>query len=164
MTLPDQSYYLSNADDMKEHRATEKTVIEKLLINAGVPAEQARKDALNCLAIETRTAEIVMPREDARSAVGKRIMRAELKQTVPLFHWDGFFEGIGMPDVGLEGIPFLRAVCSFSILLLLSSSPSCPSPPLLWLSRSLCLFVFAACLPLCDRTQTPLCLLQGGRS
>ena len=143
MTLPDQSYYLSNADDMKEHRATEKTVIEKLLINAGVPAEQARKDALNCLAIETRTAEIVMPREDARSAVGKRIMRAELKQTVPLFHWDGFFEGIGMPDVGLEGIPFLRAVCSFSILLLLSSSPSCPAPPCFGsLALSVC-----SCLP-----------------
>jgi hypothetical protein len=36
---------------------------------------QARKDALNCLAVETRTAEITMKREDARGAVGKRITR-----------------------------------------------------------------------------------------
>ena len=42
MTLPDQSYYLNNDEDMKEHRSIEKNIIEKLLINAGVPEEQAR--------------------------------------------------------------------------------------------------------------------------
>jgi len=107
MTLPDQSYYLENAPEMKEHRAIEKGIIEKLLVNAGVSEEQARKDALNCLAIETRTAEITMKREEARGAVGKRITRKQLKETVPLFHWDTFFEGIGMHDVGLEGGPQL---------------------------------------------------------
>ena len=107
MTLPDQSYYLTNSDEMKEHRAIEKGIIEKLLVNGGVPQEQARKDALNCLAVETRTAENTMKREEARGAVGKRIMREDLKQTVPLFHWDAFFEGIGMHDVGLEGGPQL---------------------------------------------------------
>ena len=165
MTLPDQSYYLSNADDMKEHRATEKTVIEKLLINAGVPAEQARKDALNCLAIETRTAEIVMPREDARSAVGKRIMRAELKQTVPLFHWDNFFEGIGMPDVGLEGIPLVRAVCSFPIFVLLSLPPPSFSSPPHAFALSLSLSVGVCRVPALVRSHAnTLCLLQGARS
>ena len=69
--------------------------------------QQARKDALNCLAIETRTAEITMKREEARSAVGKRIVREDLKKMVPLMHWDTFFEGIGMHDVGLEGGPQL---------------------------------------------------------
>jgi predicted metalloendopeptidase len=107
MTLPDQSYYLKNDDDMKAHRAIEKDIIEKLLINAGVDKEQARKDALNCLAIETRTAEITMKREEARSAVGTRIMREDLKKMIPLMHWDDFFEGIGMHDVGLEGGPQL---------------------------------------------------------
>lgn len=107
MTLPDQSYYLNNDEDMKEHRSIEKNIIEKLLINAGVPEEQARKDALNCLAVETRTAEITMKREDARGAVGKRITREELKTIVPLFEWDAFFDGIGMQDVGLANGPQL---------------------------------------------------------
>jgi len=123
MTLPDQSYYLQNDPEMKGHRAIEKGIIEKLLINAGVPEEQARKDALNCLAIETRTAEITMKREEARGAVGKRITRKQLKETVPLLHWDSFFEGIGMGDVGLDGGPqlimrddkfFGMSVCIFS--------------------------------------------------
>jgi hypothetical protein len=33
---------------MQEHRSIEKRIIEKLLVNAGVSQEQARKDALNC--------------------------------------------------------------------------------------------------------------------
>jgi len=107
MTLPDQSYYLSNDEEMKEHRATEKEVIEQLLINAGVEPEQAKMDALNCLALETRTAENVMPKEAARKAKGKRLTREQLKLLVPLFHWDDFFQGIGMADVGLEGGPQL---------------------------------------------------------
>jgi hypothetical protein len=71
---------------------------------------QARKDALNCLAVETRTAEITMKREDARGAVGKRITREELKTIVPLFEWDAFFDGIGMQDVGLANGPQVRSL------------------------------------------------------
>ena len=35
-----QSYYLNNDDEMKEHRAIKKSIIEKLLVNAGIPEEQ----------------------------------------------------------------------------------------------------------------------------
>ena len=35
-----QSYYLQNDDEMREHRAIEKSIIEKLLVNAGVAEEQ----------------------------------------------------------------------------------------------------------------------------
>ena len=35
-----QSYYLKNDDEMREHRAIEKSIIEKLLVNAGVAEEQ----------------------------------------------------------------------------------------------------------------------------
>ena len=38
--MPDQSYYLQNDEDMKAHRAIEKDIIEKLLVNAGVDKEQ----------------------------------------------------------------------------------------------------------------------------
>ena len=62
---------------------------------------QAHRDALNVIALETRTAESVMNKADARKANGKRITREELKELVPLFLWDDFFHGIEMPDVGL---------------------------------------------------------------
>jgi hypothetical protein len=62
---------------------------------------QAHQDALNVIALETRTAESVMGKEEARQAHGKRMTRSELKELVPSFHWDDFFHGIEMPDVGL---------------------------------------------------------------
>jgi putative endopeptidase len=46
-TLPDQTFYMSNDQEMLEHRKNERDIIEKLLINGGVDPVQARKDALN---------------------------------------------------------------------------------------------------------------------
>eukprot|EP00961_Rhodomonas_salina_P008189 111282-Rhodomonas_salina.4 len=46
-TLPDQSFYTSNDEEMIQHRAKERDVIATLLVNAGVEPAQARKDALN---------------------------------------------------------------------------------------------------------------------
>jgi len=104
-TLPDQSFYMSNDEEMIAHRAQERDVIEKLLVNAGVDPVQARKDAYNVLAVETRTSEFTMKREDARDATGKRVTREELKALVPLMHWDDFFSGLRMEDVGIEDGP-----------------------------------------------------------
>lgn len=56
--------------------------ITKLLVNAGVPEEEAKADALNVLALETRTAETTMAREEARGSHGLRLTREELKTRV----------------------------------------------------------------------------------
>jgi len=104
-TLPDQSFYTSNDEEMIQHRAKERDVIATLLVNAGVEPAQARKDALNVLALETRTAEVTLRKEDARGASGTRVTREELQKMVPLMPWDEFFSGLGMADVGVKDGP-----------------------------------------------------------
>mmetsp|Transcript_16149 Transcript_16149/g.37310 ORF Transcript_16149/g.37310 Transcript_16149/m.37310 type:complete len:768 (-) Transcript_16149:97-2400(-) len=107
MTLPDKSYYMSNDDEMLQHRSMEMKTVAKILTNAGVPEAEARVDALNVIALETRTAETTMAREDARGSHGTRMTRDELKKMVSVFEWDAFFHGIEMPDVGIDGGPQL---------------------------------------------------------
>jgi len=103
MTLPDRKYYISNDLEYLEHRAVEKGVIQQLLVNAGVDAAQAEVDAFNVIAIETRTAELRQPHEEARSAEGVYVSRDELKAREPAFYWDDFFAALQLDDVGLEG-------------------------------------------------------------
>lgn len=107
VTLPDRSYYLTNDMEMLAHRAVERDTIERLLVLAGFDKVQARKDALNAMAFETRTAEVKLPKEDTRGMKGSRIMREDLKKKVPLIHWDAWFEGMGVSDVGMPGGPQL---------------------------------------------------------
>jgi len=107
MTLPDKSYYTSNEKDMLKHRSMEVETIVKLLTNAGIPAEDAKQDALNVLALETRTAETTMDREQARGSHGKRLTRDELQSIAPSIDWESFFHGVEIPDAGVEGGPQL---------------------------------------------------------
>lgn len=97
--LPERSYYLDDAK--KAERDAYRAYLEKLLVLANVPAEQAAKDAAAVLAFETKLAEAQWKPEELYDATKSynKLDKAGLQASTPNLSWDPWLAGIGRPEL-----------------------------------------------------------------
>lgn len=101
--LPGRDSYLENDAASKTLRRSYQTLIETLLQKDGAPIEEAHRDAVAVLRLETAMARAQMDNISRRdpAKVDNRYSLTELKALVPAFDWDGYFRAVGAPDVPL---------------------------------------------------------------
>ena len=95
--LPDRDYYVKDDADSKEKRAKYVEHVAKMLQYLGDNEAEAKEQADNILAFETRIAEAKMDkveRRDARKRYNPRSI-ADLQKMVPAVNWRNYFDGIG---------------------------------------------------------------------
>jgi putative endopeptidase len=97
--LPEKAYY----SDPKYQNIRDAYVahIAKTIQLAGVPADDAKKQAAAVMAIETELAGASLSPIEARDTKNQYTMRtvAEADKITPHFSWEKFFDGIGVKDV-----------------------------------------------------------------
>ena len=97
--LPEKAYY----SDPKYQNIRDAYVahIAKTMQLAGVPADDAKKQAAAVMAIETELAGASLSPIEARDTKNQYTMRtvAEGDKITPHFSWEKFFDGIGVKDV-----------------------------------------------------------------
>nr|WP_255682286.1 M13-type metalloendopeptidase [Luteimonas sp. BDR2-5] len=106
--LPDTTYY--TAADKADIREAYVAHIAKVLELSGTPADQARAQAADVLAFETRIAKASKSREEFSRDVGlyyNPIATAEADRLTPNFPWTAFFEsqGIAVPATFSLSVP-----------------------------------------------------------
>lgn len=96
--LPDRDYYTSDAADNKEKREKYQEHIAKMLLFLGETEEQAKANAKDILALETKMSESTfdrVERRDRRKSYNPMTMK-ELSKLVPAVEWEKYFEEIGI--------------------------------------------------------------------
>ena len=99
LPLPARDDYLSPTPEMAKLRDAYLVLVTQAHVLAGLPAEEARARAEKVLAMETRIAKSKLSevdRADPRKLI-KRLSYADLKQLVPNFDVDAYFEASGLP-------------------------------------------------------------------
>lgn len=99
--LPDRDYYVKDDADSKEKREKYVAHIARMLQFLGDSEEEAKKEANQILAFETKLAEPRMDkveRRDARKRYNPRAV-SDLQNMVPAINWRGYLDGIGMKEV-----------------------------------------------------------------
>lgn len=99
--LPDRDFYLDDDKDSEEKRAIYVKHIAKMLEFAGEDAENARRNAKNILAFETRLAKPMLDkvsRRDARKTYNPMSI-AELKKLFPAMEWEEFTKSFGASTI-----------------------------------------------------------------
>uniref|UniRef100_A0A7S0VEH4 Endothelin-converting enzyme 1 n=1 Tax=Hemiselmis tepida TaxID=464990 RepID=A0A7S0VEH4_9CRYP len=102
ITMPDRSYYLDPSEAMGRHRAAYRTMVENIMLLSGRNGTEARRDADNVMAVETRVARAMTAPAQERDEHGKRMTVAELSAVLPFMDWQAWFKMLGVPDVGTE--------------------------------------------------------------
>src|SRR5690606_35179706 len=95
--MPDRDYYLSNEERLKHVRDKYRAFVRDLLAAADTPAPEAAADRI--LALETELAKAHWTRVENRDAqkTYNRYERSTLRELMPAFDWDAFFEGAQIP-------------------------------------------------------------------
>jgi len=103
LILPDQTYYLENSDEMKDHRAAYREFIVTQLTLAGRTPEQANEDADSCIEIETELAvyQKLEPFVSLKQSF-KHITQAELIENYPNVNFTMLIDRMGISDVGVK--------------------------------------------------------------
>lgn len=113
--MPGRDFYLQNDAQSKTIRDKYVTLIIALLKLDGASAEEAAKDAAVIVRLETALAQAQMDNISRRdpNKVNNRYSLAQLKELTPAFDWDGYFGGVGAPEVPLYEVSapeFFRAL------------------------------------------------------
>jgi putative endopeptidase len=97
--LPDRDYYFD--EDKKPLRELYQDHVGKMLVLAGTPEADAKKQAAAILKLETALAKVSMDKVKRRDpyAVYHRLERKGLEKAAPHFAWSQFFSGLGRTDV-----------------------------------------------------------------
>ena len=101
MGLPDRDYYLKDDAESKELRRKYVVHMAKMFELMGDPTATAAHEAQTVLDIETALATKALPRVDRRDPekLYHPMQARELKQLAPLFDWDSYFAGVGLPSL-----------------------------------------------------------------
>lgn len=109
MGLPDREYYLKDDEKSRTLRTQYEEHVARMLALSGAPAEAAKQQAAEILALETRLAQAAIPRVEARDPekIYNRVDRDGLPGIADL-PWDTYFQTIGFPSlrtlsVGMPG-------------------------------------------------------------
>jgi endothelin-converting enzyme/putative endopeptidase len=99
--LPDRDYYLKDDAKSKDLRDRYVEHVTRVLQLVGDTAEQARAGARTVLRIETALARGHMSRVERRDPdnVYHRMSRGKLKELMPSWPWDQYFEQLGIGDI-----------------------------------------------------------------
>lgn len=96
-----RDYYVDQDDDTKAKREKYRTHIAKMMMYLGESKEEAKANADNILAFETRLAEPRMnkvDRRDARKRFNPKSM-SDLAEMAPVVDWPTYLNGVGMKNV-----------------------------------------------------------------
>jgi endothelin-converting enzyme/putative endopeptidase len=98
--LPDRDFYLLRDAKTKKLRKAYRAHVQKTFELLGDTPHVAGSEAKSVLRIETVLAKGSMGRVDRRDPqkVYHKMSRAELEALSPLFDWDAYFAGVGLPD------------------------------------------------------------------
>lgn len=99
--LPDRDYYVKEDEDSKEKRAKYEEHIARMLQYLGDSETEAKQQAKQILAFETRLAEPRMDKVDRRDVRNRYNPKSidELQEMVPAIDWSSYFKGIGAADL-----------------------------------------------------------------
>jgi putative endopeptidase len=99
--LPDRDYYIKDDEDSKEKRKMYVDHITRMLQYLGEDEAEARDEAEQILAFETRIAEAKMDKVDRRDARKRYNPRSieQVEEMVPAVDWNEFFDGIGVKEI-----------------------------------------------------------------
>ncbi len=97
--LPDRDYYLNTDARSQELRAKYLAHVARMLELSGTPAAEAKEQAAQLLALETKMARAQMSRVAMRdpNAVYHRMTLAEAQRITPDFVWTGYLAEVGAP-------------------------------------------------------------------
>lgn len=104
--LPNRDFYLRDDQASKKQLDQYREHIAKMLGLSGVKAEQAAADAAAIVALETRLANVFLPREEMRDPNKSYnvIPVAQADAATPNFSWSGFFAAMGVE--GMQDFSF----------------------------------------------------------
>ncbi|WP_223032165.1 M13 family metallopeptidase [Hanstruepera marina] len=99
--LPDRDYYIKDDEDSKEKRKMYVDHITRMLQFLGEDEANAKQEAEQILAFETRIAEAKMDKVDRRDARKRYNPRSieQVQDMVPAVDWNKFFQGIGVKEI-----------------------------------------------------------------
>lgn len=99
--LPDRDYYLKDDPDSKEKREAYVAHITRMLQFLGDTEEEAKQQAEQILAFETRLAEPKLDKvelRDSRKTYNPTAV-SDLQKMMPAINWKAYFAGIGAKDL-----------------------------------------------------------------
>lgn len=106
LSLPEKAYYLEDGPDGKYREIREAFVahVDRQLQNAGVPADAAKQQAEQVLALETRLAEASLSRVELRDPKNlyNFVSVADAETQTPNFAWSQFFDANGVEVEGFS--------------------------------------------------------------
>ncbi|MFD1161095.1 M13 family metallopeptidase [Hwangdonia seohaensis] len=96
-----RDYYVDEDDDTKAKREKYRAHIARMLNFIGDSDEEAKANADNILAFETRMAKPRMTKEDRRDARKRYNPKSmdDLAKMTPSINWDAYFKGIGVKEL-----------------------------------------------------------------
>jgi putative endopeptidase len=99
--LPDRDYYLREDEGSKKLLATYREHVTRMLVLTGMSEKTATAAAADVLGLETQLAKISKTKVERRDpkAMFNRLDRAGVVRAMPAFDWDGYWKGLGFPDV-----------------------------------------------------------------
>ena len=125
--LPDRDYYLKDDDRSKALRTAYGEYATAMLVAAGHPADRAKTEALDILALETELAKVSKDNVALRDPKGyyNKVDRAGLGKLMPHFEWDAFFKALGTPalvDITVDAPEFYKGLDALIV----------KTPPAVW--------------------------------
>jgi putative endopeptidase len=99
--MGDRDYYLKDDERSKFLRDAYKTYLASLFELSGYSKEQAEKMTADVMRVETRLAEITMPRQDLRDPhkTFNKMTVEQLQNMTRIIDWKQYFEGLGLNHV-----------------------------------------------------------------
>ncbi|MDR1951617.1 MAG: M13 family metallopeptidase, partial [Bacteroidales bacterium] len=100
--MGERDYYLNNDERSKFLRKAYETYVAKAFELSDFSQEQAKKMTTDVMKVETKLAEITMPRielRDPHKTFNKRTV-ADLQHLTPIIDWKRYFESLGLNDIG----------------------------------------------------------------
>ncbi|MDX1277505.1 M13 family metallopeptidase [Oceanihabitans sediminis] len=115
--LPDRDYYVKDDADSKEVRKKYVAHITRMLQYLGDTKEEAKAQAEQILAFETRLAEPKMDKVDRRDPLKRYNPTAitDLQKMVPVINWETYFKGIGVESLDtviVSDVNYMKALQS----------------------------------------------------
>jgi putative endopeptidase len=113
--LPDRDYYLRPDEASLKLRATYRDHIARMLELTGMPKSAALAASVDVLNLETELAKVSKTNVERRDPKGmfNRLDRAGVAKAVPIFDWDGYWNGLGFPkthDISVTAPKFFEGL------------------------------------------------------
>lgn len=104
--LPEREYYREPGEEAEKLRAAYVAHVARTFELLGDPKEKAEDAAQRVMALETKLAEASMPNVELRDpdATYHKMTPVELRELMPNFAWDAYFDAVGMKDPGAVNV------------------------------------------------------------